>query len=69
MKPSHLRTPRSMSECYFEVGQSVLEPAAWQNNWDSETYQPVHRSLNWPLIVSIAVGISVIVAMLVQPLL
>jgi hypothetical protein len=37
MKPSHLRTPRSLSECYFVEGYYTIEPAQWQQRWNSDS--------------------------------
>jgi hypothetical protein len=61
MKPSHLRTPRTLAECYFEQGYGTIEPAQWRGRWN---YQPdaTKKEINWRLIGSALLGAALIIA-------
>lgn len=70
MKPSHIRTPRSLSECYFEVGHYVVEPSMWSNKWTAEKISGSENNMSKLLTAGSAVvlAVTVILAILVQPL-
>ena len=57
MKPSHIRTPRTLAECYFVEGYNTVEPAQWQGRWNQPG--PVKRNYfsasKIALVISIAV--------------
>jgi len=63
LKPSHIRTPRTLSECYFSAGDSTIEPAMWGSRWNSGL-PPKKRFIlnNLSALSSIGIGLVVIVA-------
>lgn len=70
MKPSHIRTPRTLSECYFVEGYYSIEPSMWRGRWDSNTTFGVanSKSSSWKIVVPAVLAVIVIAAILVQPL-
>lgn len=71
MKPSHLRTPRTLSECYFVEGYYTVEPSMWQGRWNAASKQTIDQpnSFPWKAVGFGAVALAVIAAILIQPLL
>lgn len=62
MKPSHIRTPRTLAECYFVEGYNTIEPAQWQGRWNDTS--PVKRNYfsasKIALVISAAVFATVL---------
>lgn len=73
MKPSHLRTPRTLSECYFEVGHYTVEPSMWQDRWNHvKSQKPTARfeiSGQTKIVGLTVLVVTIILGILVQPLL
>jgi hypothetical protein len=58
MKPSHIRTPRTLAECCFVEGYyNTIEPSQWQGRWNSTG--PVKR--NYFNVHTVALGVSILV--------
>lgn len=55
MKPSHLTTPRNLSECRFEVGYALANPQS------SRRYDPSDYVIFWGCAIAAAVSIAVMV--------
>ena len=66
MKPSHLRTPRTLAECYFVEGHSSIEPSMWRGHWNSPRQDVTTKSINWKLIGLAALGLAIILAPVVN---
>lgn len=66
MKPSHLRTPRTLSECYFVEGHSCIEPAMWRGRWNMPRRDVRRPSINWNLVGLAALGVLFITAPVIK---
>lgn len=68
MKPSHMRTPRTLAECYFEEGYGSVEPAMWGKHWNSSVKPDtlVVSLLQWKTIVPFAIIVFAAVGFIVN---
>lgn len=72
MKPSHLRTPRTLSECYFVEGYYTVEPSMWRGRWNVQTgLDPAKKSFpTFPrtVVIPAALIAVAVIAVVVQSL-